>query len=181
MSGRAVFLDRDGVLNRTFVKDGKPYPPATVEELEIVPDAADSLLRLKALGFLLIVVTNQPDVARGKQSREVVEQMHALLRAELPLDAIFVCYHSGEEGCDCRKPNPGMLLEAAREFGLDLSECYLIGDRWRDADAGRAAGCKVIFIDYGYQERQPAEEPDARVRSLSEAAGWIKSLNKWAL
>ena len=177
VSRRAVFLDRDGVINRTFVKDGKPYPPATVDELEIVPDAAVSLARLKDLGFLLIVVTNQPDVARGTQSREVVEQMHALLKAGLPLDAIFVCYHSGEEECDCRKPKPGMLLQAAREYGLDLSGCYLIGDRWRDADAGRAAGCKVILIDYGYRERQPAEEPDARVRSLREAVAWIERLN----
>ena len=175
MSRRAVFLDRDGVLNRVIVRTGRPYPPESLTEFEILPDAEDLLRRLKNLGFLLLVVTNQPDVGRGRQSRERIEQMHAVLKARLPLDAIFVCYHSNEDDCQCRKPKPGMLLQAAVAYELDLPSCFMIGDRWRDADAGRAAGCKVIFIDYGYQERQPAEAPDARVRSLSEAVSWISA------
>lgn len=173
MTGRAVFLDRDGVLNRTFVRDGNPHPPQSLAEFEILPDAESSLRKMKDLGFLLIVVTNQPDVRRGRQSREQVEEMHSVLRATLPIDDIFVCYHDDEDECGCRKPKPGLLLEAARKHSLDLSRSFLIGDRWRDTDAGRAAGCRVVLIDYGYRERKPAVDPDATMASLAEAAAWI--------
>ncbi|MEO7145005.1 MAG: HAD-IIIA family hydrolase, partial [Bryobacteraceae bacterium] len=110
---KAVFLDRDGVLNRAVLRDGKPYPPASVDELEILPDAAEALGRLKQAGFLLLVVTNQPDVARGAQTRAAVEAMHAALARALPIDGFFVCYHDDADGCDCRKPRPGLLLQAA--------------------------------------------------------------------
>ena len=170
---RVVFLDRDGVLNRAIVRDGRPYPPATLTEFDILPDTEKALRRLKERGFLLIVVTNQPDVRRGLQSRQQVEAMHAVLKARLPIDDIFVCYHDSQDACNCRKPKAGLLLEAAQKYALDLPSCFLIGDRWRDADAGRAAGCKVIFIDYGYRERKPCEEPDATVTSLEEAVDWI--------
>ena len=173
MGARAVFLDRDGVLNRAFVREGKPYPPAAVGEMEIVPGARECLLELKRLGFLLIVVTNQPDVARGRQTREAVEQMHRRLLENLSLDDILTCYHDDGDGCLCRKPRPGLLIEAARKHGLELKESFLIGDRWRDMDAGRAAGSKTILIDYRYRERGPSEEPDARVYSLEEAVAWI--------
>jgi len=170
---RAVFLDRDGVLNRAVVRDGKPYPPDSVAALEILPGVPDALEDLKAAGFLLLVVTNQPDVAKGTQSRAVVETIHRRLRTELPLDAIFVCYHQDSDGCDCRKPAPGLLLEAAARYGLDLSFCFMVGDRWRDVDAGCRAGCQTIFLDRGYRERGPENEPAARVGSLREAADWI--------
>jgi D-glycero-D-manno-heptose 1,7-bisphosphate phosphatase len=169
----AVFLDRDGVLNRARIRGGRPYPPASVAELEILPGVAGALADLKAAGFLLLVVTNQPDVGNGTQSREVVEAMHARLRAELPLDDVFVCYHVDADGCACRKPAPGLLLQAAAQYGLDLASCYVVGDRWRDVDAAHRAGCRPIFLDYGYQERGPACEPAARVHSLREAADWI--------
>lgn len=171
----AVLLDRDGVLNRAVVRDGKPYPPDSIASLEILPGVAEALSDLKEAGFVLAVVTNQPDVAKGIQSQAVVEAIHDRLRAELPLDGVFVCYHVDADRCDCRKPMPGLLLRAALQYGFELADSYMIGDRWRDVDAGHRAGCRTIFIDYGYRERPPEKEPSARVSSLREAADWILS------
>jgi D-sedoheptulose 7-phosphate isomerase len=170
---RAVFLDRDGVLNEAVVRDGKPFPPAEPADLRIPPGTAEALARLKKHGFLLFVVTNQPDVARGTQQREVVEEIGRQLRAELPLDGVLTCYHDDEDGCDCRKPRPGLMISAAQRYGVELSRSYLVGDRWRDIDAGANAGCKTIWIDRGYAEQQPTSAPDARVGSLPEAVDWI--------
>jgi len=169
---RAVFLDRDGVINRAVVRDGKPFPPRSVTELEIIPDAREALLRLHGEGYLLIVVTNQPDVARGTQERSAVEEINERIASELPIDEFLVCYHDDREACECRKPKPGGLLDAARRLRIDLKSSYMIGDRWRDIEAGQRAGCVPLFIDYGYAERQPVP-PFHRVRSLSEAAGVI--------
>lgn len=168
---RAVFLDRDGVLNRTVVRAGKPYPPATLDEVEFLPGVRPALERLRQAGFLLVVVTNQPDVGRGVTPKEVVDAINARLRQELPLDDVRVCYE-GDEGCPNRKPNPGMLLAAAAEHGIDLADSFMVGDRWRDVEAGRRAGCAAVFIDYGYQEQQP-DSPDHVCSSLAEAADWI--------
>ncbi len=166
---RAVFLDRDGVLNRASVLDGKPYPPATLEEFEILPGVVEALRALHEAGFLLVVATNQPDVARGLQQLEVVEAMHRRLREELPLDDIKVCYELDGPSCTCYKPKPGMLLEAARENNIDLGRSYMVGDRWRDIGAGRGVGCFTIFVDRGYAE--PLKEtPDAICADLLEAA-----------
>ena len=170
---RAVFLDRDGVLNRAIVREGKPYPPDSVAALEILPGVPEALADLKAAGFLLFVVTNQPDVAKGIQLRAVVEAIHQKLQAELPLDAIFVCYHQDSDRCQCRKPAPGLLEEAAARYGLYLPFCFMVGDRWRDVDAGCRAGCQTVLLDYGYRERAPDNQPAARLGSLAEAAGWI--------
>jgi len=172
-SRRAVFLDRDGVLNRAIVKDGKPYPPARLADLKIVPDAPMTLNALRGAGFLLVVVTNQPDVARGAASRDTVEEIHSALRAELPLDDIFVCFHDDMDECVCRKPRPGLLHEAAEKYDIDLRASYLIGDRWRDVEAGARAGCRTVLMDYGYREKGPTESPSARVMSLREAAECI--------
>jgi D-glycero-D-manno-heptose 1,7-bisphosphate phosphatase len=169
----AVFLDRDGVLNRVMVRNGKPSPPATLAELEIVPDAPSALAALQAAGFLLIGVTNQPDVARGTQRRDVVEAINAALLAALPLHELLVCYHDDPDGCACRKPLPGLLRQAAAKHALDLSSSVMIGDRWTDVEAGHRAGCATVFIDYGYAERGWGRAPDQTVRSLSEAAAWI--------
>jgi D-glycero-D-manno-heptose 1,7-bisphosphate phosphatase len=170
---RAVFLDRDGVLNRAMIRDGKPYPPASLDELEILPDVPRALAALKECGFLLLIVTNQPDVARGAQQRLVVENMHAKLRASLPVDDFFVCYHDDNDDCDCRKPKPGLLLQAAAVYQLDLASCFLIGDRWRDIQAGQAAGCVTVWIDRGYAEPGPTPPPTVCVTSFAEAAQWI--------
>ncbi len=172
-ANRAVFLDRDGVLNRPLIRDGKPYPPRALEEVEILPGVAEALENLKRAGFLTIVVTNQPDVARGTVRRETVEEIDARLASQLPLDQIMVCYHDDRDACQCRKPAPGLILTAARQHDIDLSKSYLVGDRWRDVEAGQHAGCKTILLDYGYAERGPAALPDATFRCLFDASCWI--------
>ena len=171
---RAVFLDRDGVITRAIVRDGRPYPPASVVEMELLPGVAAALARLHEAGYLLIVVTNQPDVARGRQSRAVVDAIHDTLGAVLPIDEFRTCYHDDGDECGCRKPRPGLLLDAAAAHAVDLAASVMIGDRWRDVEAGQAAGCATVFLDYGYAERSPGR-PDAVVRSLGEAADWIFS------
>lgn len=165
----AVFLDRDGVLNRATVRGGKPYPPATMEELQILPGVPEALNELKAAGYRLLVVTNQPDVARGLTTKKLVDEMNSKLESELPLDAILTCFHDTVDRCDCRKPKPGLLIKAAREWSVDLSASFVVGDRWRDVEAGRLAGCRTIYIDYGYDEQRP-EKFDFRVDSLAAAA-----------
>ncbi len=174
---RAVFLDRDGVINRALVRDNKPYPPSSLAEFEILPGVADACRKLKEAGFLLVVATNQPDVGRGTISQTLVESLHAHMCRELPLDRVEVCYHPGKgaSNCDCRKPKPGMLLRAAKELGIDLAQSFMVGDRWRDIDCGHAAGCTTVLIDYAYDEplRQP---PDHRAHSLAEAADTILAL-----
>lgn len=173
VSGRkAVFLDRDGVINAAIVRDGKPYPPASVDVMEMLPGVADALHQLRDAGYVLVVVTNQPDVARGKTPRATIDAIHDKLRRELPLDAIYACFHDDAERCHCRKPGPGMLLDAARDLDLDLSQSFMVGDRWRDTDAGIAAGTRTVFINRNYQERKPTAF-DIEVSSLVEAAGWI--------
>ena len=170
---RAVFFDRDGVLNRPVLRGNRPHPPASLAELEILPEAHEATHRLADAGFALLVVTNQPDVARGTQRRDVVEAIHAALAAALPLDGFFVCYHDDAAACDCRKPRPGLFFEAARAHGVDLSTSFSIGDRWRDVDAANGAGVRSVFVDYGYDERAPDAAPDAVVTGISAAARWI--------
>lgn len=170
---RAVFLDRDGVINRALVRDGKPYPPGSLAEFEILPGVPDACAQLKAAGLLLVVATNQPDVGRGTQRREDVETMNAAMCAALPIDRVEVCYDPGQgQPSEFRKPAPGMLLRAARELGIDLTVSFMVGDRWRDIDCGAAAGCRTIFIDYGYAEELRAR-PDFTVANLSDAAAII--------
>ena len=166
---RAIFLDRDGVINRAMVRAGKPYPPADLSQLEILPGVPEALHSLRAAGYLLIVVTNQPDVARGTTRRETVVELNAALATTLPIDEFRTCYHDGPDGCDCRKPRPGALLAAAELHGIDLTVSYMVGDRWRDIEAGQRAGCQTIFVDYGYDEKQP-DAISYKVASLSEAA-----------
>jgi transaldolase len=168
---RAVFIDRDGVINRAVMRGGLPYAPATVADLEVLPGVAEALERLRAAGFRLIVVTNQPDIARGLQPRDVVEAMHAQLLDTLPLDAIRMCPHDDQDRCTCRKPLPGMLVEEAHRDRVDLAASFMVGDRWRDVEAGRQAGCVTLFVDHGYSEARP--DADAVVGSLAEAADWI--------
>lgn len=168
---RAVFLDRDGVMNRAIVRAGRPYPPPSAEAIEWLPRVADALSALRKAGFRIIVVTNQPDVGKGIQSRDVVEAIHQELRRRFPVDAIKVCYHIDEDRCECRKPRPGMLREAAREWGLDLHQSVMVGDRWRDMEAGKAVGCQTILVRGAYAERQA--EADVVVDSLVEASQFI--------
>jgi D-glycero-D-manno-heptose 1,7-bisphosphate phosphatase len=180
---RAVFLDRDGVLNRSMVRAGRPYAPTSLDEFELLPGVVEAVTSLRTAGFLSIVVTNQPDAATGAISADTLDAMHGKLRAWLPIDDIKVCRHVDADECHCRKPRPGMLLEAAREWSIDLKRSFMVGDRWRDVSAGKAAGCTTIFVDLGYAERQ-VDAPDFVVTSLAEAVkivlrdGWQRDLNQ---
>jgi D-glycero-D-manno-heptose 1,7-bisphosphate phosphatase len=170
-----MFLDRDGVINRAVIREGIPCPPASLNELEILPGVPAALNALKAGGYQLVVVTNQPDVARGSTSLQLVGDIHARLADTLALDAILTCFHDDSDDCECRKPKPGLLLQAARELSLDLASSFMIGDRWRDVEAGRRAGCRTFYVDQGYEERMPVCT-DFRVDSLSQAAGVVLAL-----
>ena len=168
-----MFLDRDGVLNRAVLREGKPYPPQSPAEVEVLRGVKQALQRLRTAGYLNVVVTNQPDVARGKQSRAAVEAINARLAGELALDAIKVCYHQDSDACACRKPKPGMLLEAARDLAIDLPRSFMVGDRWRDVGAGQAAGCRCFFVDCEYDEPRPSGSFDT-VKSLAQAVEQIQ-------
>jgi D-glycero-D-manno-heptose 1,7-bisphosphate phosphatase len=173
---RCVFMDRDGVIIRTYVHDGKPYAITAYEDLDILDGVADAIGKLKEAGYMMIVVSNQPDVAAGKVSRDVVETINADLMKKLGLDEIKTCYDST---APCYKPKPGMLMEAAEDHDVDLEHSYMVGDRWRDIGAGKAAGCMTIFIDKGYSEQAP-DHPDHIVGALPEAVELILSIGEQA-
>lgn len=174
---RAVFLDRDGVINRSEVRDGKPYAPRRLQDFRLLPGAARAIGDLKQLGLLVIVVTNQPDIGNGFVEARVVEAMHDRLRQVSPIDDIMVCPHRQDAGCRCRKPKPGMLLDAARKWKIDLKNSYMVGDRWGDIVAGQGAGCYTVFVNRHYKEPQQTE-PDSRTTSLPAAARLIAGLLK---
>ena len=167
---RAVFLDRDGVVNRSDVREGKPFAPLRVEEFDILPGVADAVDELKEAGFLVIVTTNQKDIGEGLASMEVLEAMHDKLRDAVAVDDICVCVCG--DHCRRYKPKPGMLLDAARQWGIDLAASIMVGDRWRDVDAGKAANCLTYFIDCGYDESLN-QTPDHTVSDLPGAARHI--------
>ncbi len=170
LSKKAVFLDRDGVLNYSIIRANKPFPPQTLEEFKIYEDAFEALKKLKKWGFNLIVATNQPDIARNHQTPDVVETMHQKLIDKLPLDSIKMCT---DETSSDYKPLPGMLLKSAKEFGLNLKESYMIGDRWRDIGAGVNAGCyKTILLDRNYNEKM-IFNPDYICNTLTQATDYI--------
>jgi D-glycero-D-manno-heptose 1,7-bisphosphate phosphatase len=169
----AVFLDRDGILNRAIVRNGRPYPPARLEEVEILPGISKALLRLADCGFVLIGTTNQPDVARGTQSRNTVESINKLIQYHLPIREIFVCYHDDADNCDCRKPKPGLITQAVEKYGLNRSLSWMVGDRWKDIAAGQSAGLRTIFMDYHYTEFYKGNPPDFKVENISLLADVI--------
>lgn len=175
---KAVFLDRDGVLNRSFLHpDGKTRPPQRIEQLEVLPGVPEACLSLRQAGFLLIVVTNQPDVARGTQRREVVEAINQALCKQILLDDVRVCYHDNQDNCLCRKPKPGMLMEAAKAWRINLSQSFMIGDRWTDIEAGLKAGCRTVLINPTDRDRQ-SSQPHFVAPSLNEATRWILNLDR---
>jgi len=175
MKSRAIFLDRDGVLNHPMIREGKSYPPSRVEDVEVYPGLREQLQRLKDRGFVLSVVTNQPDVARGTTPRATVEGINDLIAREIPaIDRFIVCFHDNNDGCDCRKPRPGMLLAGATEFDIDLARSYMVGDRCSDVVVGVAAASRTIFIDRAYREPPPTRY-DHRVSSTLEALTIIES------
>jgi D-glycero-D-manno-heptose 1,7-bisphosphate phosphatase len=173
---RAIFLDRDGVLVIPEFRDGRSFAPMRLDDYAFYPDAPAALSRLKAAGFKLVVVTNQPDVGKGLIAEEVVNEMHDRLRSAMPVDAIKSCFHRQSAQCECRKPKPGMLIEAAKELQIDLGQSFMVGDRASDVEAGAAAGCRTVFVDLDYREPRPAA-PTFTVRSLTEAADCILNSN----
>ncbi|MBS0245066.1 MAG: HAD family hydrolase [Proteobacteria bacterium] len=179
MVAKAVFLDRDGVINANVDRGGKPVAPTSVKDFRILPGVEEAVKVLKNAGFLIVVATNQPDVKTGRTSLSELEAMHAEIRRHMPVDAIKACFHVDADNCECRKPKPGMLTEAAAELNISLRDSYMIGDRWRDVEAGRAVGCKTFFVDWGYPQDGPLH-PDWTVRSLTEAAQMILDADKVA-
>lgn len=175
-----MFLDRDGVLNRAVVRDGRPYPPSSLREVELLDGVLDAVARLRAMGFLLVAVTNQPDVARGTATLKGVDEINAFVAGKLGLDLVKTCAHDDHDDCPCRKPRPGLLIAASQELGIDLGASYMVGDRWRDIAAGEAAGCKTVFVDYRYSEKQP-QSPDYRCGSLLEWVNHFEEVGRRAL
>ncbi len=169
---RAVFLDRDGVVNLAYTRSGKPYPPKDLNQLIILPGVEESGKRLKKFGFVVVVITNQPDISNGNSSNEIVSALHKEIALLTGIEHFFICPHIEADNCQCRKPKPGLLLEAAKELNIDLRKSYMVGDRWRDIEAGQNAGCKNFFIDYNYSEKRPIE-PFVTVSSLSHAVELI--------
>ncbi len=165
----AVFLDRDGVINRAMIQNGRPYPPQRLDEVEILPGAIWLCEQLAGKGYLLIGVTNQPDVARGQQSVDVVEAINDLILARLPIKEILVCYHDDKDNCDCRKPKPGLIFWAASRYHVDMPSSWMVGDRWKDIAAGAAAGLRTIFVDYDYNETYKGPQADYVVTDVAEA------------
>lgn len=173
MTRRAVFLDRDGILNEAIVRNGRPYPPRDLAELVIPADVRPALENLIDAGYLLFGCTNQPDVARGTTSRQAVDGINRHLLEVLPVTEISVCWHDDADDCPCRKPKPGLLLVLAERYGISLADSWMVGDRWRDVACGHNAGCRTIFVDYGYAEEFRAPPATAVARRMSEVASLI--------
>jgi D-glycero-D-manno-heptose 1,7-bisphosphate phosphatase len=172
MRNRALFIDRDGVLNENYVRNGKPYAPRSFAEFKLMPGIGEAARRAKAAGFLLILVSNQPDIADGFTPRAEFDAMQALLTKTIPFDDLKICFHTKNDNCDCRKPKPGMLLEAAADHDIDLKASYFVGDRWRDVLAGQAAGVFTILVETGLKQDEPIT-PEKTVSSLPEAIDFI--------
>ncbi len=168
----AAFLDRDGILNVPLVREGRPRSPSSVEQFDLYPEAPAACLRLRELGFAVVVVSNQPELARGGLDRPTLCAMHDELRRRVPVDGVYVCPHDDPDRCGCRKPAPGLLITAAVDLGLDLGASVVVGDRWRDIEAGRRAGCRTVHVDRHYDERKP-ESADFVAASLADAVRWI--------
>lgn len=165
----AVFLDRDGVLNQSLIREGKPYSPRKVEDLIILDGVKEAISLLHKKGFVTVVVTNQPDVALGHLSSEMLSELHKLISEEIGVQYFYTCKHDDYEDCECRKPKIGLIEKASEDLNLDVSKSFMIGDRWKDIEAGQRAGCKCFFIDNNYSEQRPSLPFDT-VTSLLEAA-----------
>lgn len=170
MGNRAVFLDRDGVINRA-IRDNNGYrPPFSPEEFEFLPGVIDTLHRLRSAGLKLLVVTNQPDVARGRLPFQMLKRVHQHMNDSFRFDGIYACTHDDGHHCDCRKPKPGLIFQSAREHGVDIRRSFLVGDRDKDIEAGRSAGCVTVFVKKSYSGKAWG---DFLARDLPDAAGLI--------
>jgi len=176
IENKAVFLDRDGVINKAIVIDGKPYPPSTIKEVEILPGVQDGISLLKWNGYKIFVITNQPDVARGTASIQNVQSINSFLAEQLSIDKVYCCFHDENENCNCRKPKPGMINEAAEEWSINLGSSFLIGDRWRDIEAAQNANVVSILLDYDYNEKKVT--PYFKCTDFKTAVNFILNFKK---
>jgi D-glycero-D-manno-heptose 1,7-bisphosphate phosphatase len=169
---KAIFLDRDGVINEAQIIDGIPNPPKNVREVRILPGVKKAVQYLKNANYEIIVVTNQPDIARGKIGLSAVDEINALLSAQLNITSFYICPHDDGDNCECRKPKSGLLLTAGNDLDINFEESFMVGDRWRDVAAGQGVGCKCFFINHNYTEKLPSL-PYIEVKSLLEASKMI--------
>ena len=172
---KCVFLDRDGVLNHAIVRDRKPFSPRSISEFTLMPNVVKNVKKIRSLGYLTIITTNQPDISTGKLSLKTLELFHNILNSKLELTDIYFCPHLESDNCKCRKPKCGMINDAVKKYNIDLNKSFVIGDRWRDIDCGIKSGCKTIFIDYNYKEKLN-KSPHASVSNLSSG---VKLIEKW--
>jgi D-glycero-D-manno-heptose 1,7-bisphosphate phosphatase len=178
MLKKAVFLDRDGTLNNTIMRSGRPSPPKSTHEFEILPYVPEAILQFKDLGFIPVVVTNQPDFARGITPLSQIKVFNEIIKDQLQIEHVYMCLHDDIDVCSCRKPQPGLLVNAALDLNIDTKLSIMVGDRWKDIAAGQAAGCKCFFIDNSYDEERPLE-PFHRVSSLIDVISIIRSSNDY--
>lgn len=164
----AIFLDRDGTLNAAKISQGRPIPPASISEVVILDGVESAIKTFIDLDLIPVIITNQPDVARGKTEKQIVESINEFIAKKLNIGHVYTCFHDELE-CECRKPKPGLILKAASEIGIDLTSSFMVGDRWKDIAAGQAAGCDCYYIDNKYDEISP-ELPFTRVTSVLEVS-----------
>jgi D-glycero-D-manno-heptose 1,7-bisphosphate phosphatase len=174
MGRKAIFLDRDGVLNIPIFKNGRSFAPQNVEDFKIYEGVVDAIERLKKLDYLTIVVTNQPDVGAGLMKIETLHKMHLLLMRELELDDILVCTHTKFDNCACRKPKTGLFKQALLKYDIDFSKSFMIGDRCSDIESGLLVGCRTIFIDRGYTSEEKPVKQDYSCFGLEQAVKWVQ-------
>ena len=172
---RAVFLDRDGVVNEVVFRNGEVASPRSLEEFTWTEDIQKAINQLKSASFLVFIITNQPDIARKKMDPLFLDQVSKLIHQELPIDEIVVCPHDNQDNCPCRKPKPGMILTLAQKWNIDLSQSFLIGDSWKDMSAGKAANCKTILIQRDYNLET---EADFKVKNMASATDLIFFANR---
>ncbi len=173
---KAVFLDRDGVINKPIIIDGKCYAPRLLKDFKIFPKVKSDIKKLKNRGFKVFVITNQPDIGNKLLKKKTLNEMHSLLKTKVPIDKIYFCPHTKNDRCKCRKPKPGMIIKASNNLKIRLKESYVIGDRKTDIDAGLKAGCKTIFVNNNYYEKRPTKQ-EKTVKSLHAAVKYILKIN----
>lgn len=164
---KAIFLDRDGVINRVIMHNGIPNPPIRLSDVYLITGIKELIKKWHDDGYIVIVITNQPDVANNIVTKNKVDKINKYLKSEVMFDDIFVCYHNGNDNCNCRKPKVGLFIEAKTKYNIDFSKSYMIGDRWKDMEAGEKVGCKTIFIDNNYEEKKPIG-PDYTFNKVSD-------------
>ena len=176
IKNKAIFLDRDGVINEVvFHKSDKPSSPWNFNEFKLLPHVKEPLAEFTKMGYLLFIISNQPDISRGFIEKGITEKISRIIYDKYPIKEIMICPHDDHHNCNCRKPNPGMILELSKKYNIDLKKSFLIGDNWKDIEAGQRAGVITILINYPYNK---SVKTDYRVKNLVSAVKLIKSIEK---